>query len=402
MLEVLLMHTVSIERWMHEHTFGQEERKSGEQRTLIVIVITAVTMMVEIAAGIAFGSMALLADGLHMGSHASALGISGFAYYYARRRARDVRFNFGTGKVNSLAAFASAVMLLLFALIMAGESLKRFASPVSIQFNWAIFVAVAGLVVNGACLVILGGHGHSHDEHEHGQGEPDHHQEHAHGRGEEKGRVARPGQPHISEREDQNLWSAYVHVLADALTSLLAIFALLGGKFLGQVWLDPFMGVVGAVLVVRWSSGLIRSSAHVLLDMRAPDEIRESIKRTIEEEVDNRVSDLHVWAVGPGIYAAEVALIASDPKDPDHYCDLLPHGLPLVHVTVEVHNCPSATGDGLEAGGAPREWREDGGTPRVGVGDAGPPDAGGELRAAGGPEEGEGLRHPGRRADGDS
>jgi cation diffusion facilitator family transporter len=342
------LHTVSIEPWMHEHTFGQEEKKSGEQRTLIVIAITAVTMAVEIAAGLAFGSMALLADGLHMGSHASALGISGFAYYYARRRARDVRFNFGTGKVNSLAAFASAVMLLLFALVMAGESLKRFVSPVNIQFNWAIFVAVAGLVVNGACLVILGGRPHraggrphSHDEHDHGHGEPDHHHQHAHGRGEEEGRVAHTGEPHMGEREDLNLWSAYLHVFADAVTSFLAIFALLGAKFLGQVWLDPCMGVVGAVLVVRWSSGLLRSSGHVLLDMQAPDEIGEGIRRTIEGEADNRVSDLHVWAVGPAIYAAEVAVISSDPQDPDHYSRLLPRELPLVHVTVEVHTCPS-------------------------------------------------------------
>jgi cation diffusion facilitator family transporter len=336
---------------MHQHTFGQEEKRSGEQRTLIVIAITAAAMAVEVAAGLAFGSMALLADGLHMGSHASALGVSGFAYYYARRRARDARFNFGTGKVNLLAAFASAVMLLLFALVMAGESLKRFVSPVSIQFNWAIFVAVAGLVVNGVSLVILGGrphraggHPHSHDGHDPGHGQPDHQHEHAHGRAEGKGRIAHTAASHVSEREDLNLWSAYLHVLADAVTSFLAIFALLGAKFLGQVWLDPCMGVVGAVLVAHWSSALIRSSAHVLLDMRAPDEIGEGIRRTMEGEADNRVSDLHVWAVGPGIYAAEVAVISSDPKDPDHYCKLLPQELPLVHVTVEVHSCPSAPG----------------------------------------------------------
>lgn len=145
----------------------------------------------------------------------------------------------------------------------------------------------------------------------------------------------------MGEREDLNLWSAYLHVFADAVTSFLAIFALLGAKFLGQVWLDPCMGVVGAVLVVRWSSGLLRSSGHVLLDMQAPDEIGEGIRRTIEGEADNRVSDLHVWAVGPAIYAAEVAVISSDPQDPDHYSRLLPRELPLVHVTVEVHTCPS-------------------------------------------------------------
>lgn len=335
------MHTESIEGWLHSHTFGQDQKKSGERRTLIVIVITAVTMVVEIAAGIAFGSMALLADGLHMGSHASALAISAFAYYYTRRRAKDARFNFGTGKVNSLAAFASAVMLVLFALVMAWESSQRFISPVSIEFNWAIFVAIAGLVVNGVCLVILGGHGHSHDkdEHEHGNGDNGHHQ-HAH----EDDHKSHSHEHHVSKSRDHNLWSAYIHVLADALTSLLAIFALLGGKYLGQVWLDPFMGIAGAALVVSWSWRLLRSSAHVLLDMQAPDEVRESIKWAIETEGDNRVSDLHVWAVGPGIYSAEIAVVTSIPQEPDHYSELLPRGLPLVHVTVEVHRCPSCNG----------------------------------------------------------
>ena len=160
------MHTESIERWLHDHTFGQDRRKSGERRTLIVIIITALMMIVEITAGIIFGSMALLADGLHMGSHASALTISAFAYYYTRSRAKDSRFNFGTGKVNSLAGFASAVMLAIFALIMAFESVKRFFSPVKIELNQAIFVAVAGLVVNGVCLFILGGRDdtHQHDD----------------------------------------------------------------------------------------------------------------------------------------------------------------------------------------------------------------------------------------------
>ena len=158
------MHTESIERWVHDHTFGQDRKKSAEHRTLIVIVITLVTMAVEIVAGIAFGSMALLADGLHMGSHASALTISAFAYYYTRRHAKDEQFNFGTGKVSSLAGFASAVMLALFALVMAGESIARFISPVAIGFNQAIFVAVLGLIVNGICLMILGGHGHSHGQ----------------------------------------------------------------------------------------------------------------------------------------------------------------------------------------------------------------------------------------------
>jgi len=325
------VHTQSIEPWLHEHTFGQDTPKAGERRTLIVIVVTAVTMAAEIAAGLLFGSMALLADGLHMGSHASALTISAFAYYYTRRHAADPRFSFGAGKVNSLAAFASAVLLVTFALVMAWESTKRFISPVHIQFNQAILVAVLGLIVNGICMLILGGHGGKHDHaHEH-----DHHHEHD-----------RHEHPHPAEHararfehEDHNLWSAYLHVLADALTSVLAIFALAAGKYLGQGWLDPFMGVVGAALVTRWSWGLIGASSRVLLDMQAPDALDHNIREAIESEADNRVSDLHVWSVGPGIYATEIAVITSDPQNPDHYSELIPHNLGLVHITVEVHRC---------------------------------------------------------------
>ncbi len=223
--------------------------------------------------------------------------------------------------MNSLAAFASAVLLAVFALIMAWESVKRFILPVSIEFNQAILVAVLGLVVNGVCLVILGGHGHSHDhDDDHG------HEAHAHGH-------------QGPERRDLNLWSAYLHVLADALTSVLAIFALLAGKYLGQGWLDPFMGMVGAVLVVCWSRGLLRSSAHVLLDMQAPENIKKAIRKAVEAEGDNRISDLHVWAVGPGIYAAEIGVVSSRPQAPAYYWELLHKNLGLVHVTVEVHHC---------------------------------------------------------------
>jgi cation diffusion facilitator family transporter len=298
------MHTESVERWVHNHTFGQDEKRSAERRTLIVSVVTVLTMIVEIAAGIVFGSMALLADGLHMGSHASALAISVLAYRYTRIHAGDARFNFGTGKVSSLAAFASATLLALVALAMAWESVGRLVSPVVIRFNQAIFVAVFGLVINGACLAILGGHGS--DRHDH---------------------------------HDHNFRSAYFHVLADALTSVLAIFALLFGKYMGQQWMDPVMGLVGAALVIRWSWGLLGSSARVLLDLQASDEVLGAIRTSIESEGDNRVSDLHVWSVGPGIHAAEIAIVSSRPLDPDDYYKLLPGELGLVHVTVETHRC---------------------------------------------------------------
>jgi len=346
------MHTESIERWVHDHTFGQDRKKSAEKRTLIVSIVTVLTMGVEIVAGVAFGSMALLADGLHMGSHASALAISVFAYRFTRAHAKDARFNFGTGKVNSLAAFASATMLALFALAMAWESIARFLSPVTIGFNQAILVAVLGLIVNGACLVILGGHGRSHGKGSPAQDEGDHHAHEHPGRSGEK----QPHRPHARrssirhDPKDHNLWSAYLHVLADALTSVFAIFALLAGKYLGQQWLDPFMGLVGATLVVRWSWGLLRSSARVLLDLQAPDEVREAIRKAIESEGDNRVSDLHVWSVGPGIYAAEVAIVSSRPLDPDSYYVLLPKELGLVHATFETHLCAAHVREALESG----------------------------------------------------
>lgn len=298
------MHTESVERWVHNHTFGQDEKKSAERRTLIVSVVTVLTMIVEIGAGIVFGSMALLADGLHMGSHASALAISVFAYRYTRIHAKDARFNFGTGKVSSLAAFASATLLAVVALAMAWESIGRLLAPVVIRFDQAILVAVFGLIINGVCLAILGGHGS--DRHDH---------------------------------HDHNFRSAYLHVLADALTSVLAIVALLFGKYLRQQWLDPFMGLVGATLVIRWSWGLLRASARVLLDLQAPDEVLGAIRTSIESEGDNRVSDLHVWSVGPGIHAAEIAIVSSRPLDPDDYFKLLPEELGLVHVTVETHRC---------------------------------------------------------------
>lgn len=312
------MHTTSIERWVHDHAFGQDVKKSGERRTSIVILITGLMMVVEIVAGLAFGSMALLADGLHMASHTSALTISALAYYYTRRHARDPRFNFGTGKINSLSAFASATLLAGFASLMAWESSVRFLSPVRIDFNQAVSVAVMGLLVNGICLLVLKDHDDSHEE-------------------------DRDNHPH-GKFEDHNLWSAYLHVLADALTSILAIIALLAGKHLGLNWMDPVMGLVGAALVTHWSWGLIRASSHILLDMQAPDSIRRDVRAHIEAECDNRVTDLHVWAVGPGTFAAEVALITSEPHPPEHYQKLLPHRLRLVHTTFEIRHCSEHQG----------------------------------------------------------
>lgn len=302
------MHSETIEPWTHEHAFGQDAVRPGEGRTKAVIVITAAMMLLEIAAGIAFGSMALLADGLHMASHASALTISALAYYYTRKHARDERFNFGTGKINSLAGFASAVLLVGFAVVMAWESCGRLLKPVAIGYRQAIFVAALGLGVNAVCLLILKGAGHEHDHDEHG-----HHHDH-------------------------NLWSAYLHVLADAMTSVLAIVALLAGRYYGLAWMDPLMGILGAVLVAQWSWGLIRSSGHVLLDMQAPLTVRQAVRDAVERDGD-RVVDLHVWAVGPGIYSAEIGMVSAAPREPEYYRRRLSDELALVHVTIQVQRC---------------------------------------------------------------
>lgn len=302
----------------HSHTFGQDRKRPGENRTLLVIALTASMMVVEIIAGIAFGSMALLADGLHMASHTAALSITAVAYWMARRHAANPSFSFGTGKINALGGFTGAILLAGFALLMVWESLHRLVNPVEIVFNQAILVAILGLVVNGISVVILGvgedDHGHHHHDH---HGDVDHHHHH-HG-------------------HDHNLRSAYLHVLADTLTSLLAIFALLAAKYFGAVWMDPLMGVVGALLVSRWSWGLLKSTSLVLLDRQAPEHVLQDIRSSVESGGDARVTDLHVWSIGPGIHAAILAVISEQTSNPDAYRARLPEGHGLVHVSIEVH-----------------------------------------------------------------
>lgn len=315
------MHKNNIQIWQHDHSFGQDRKREGERRTVIVIAITGTMMVIEIVTGFVFGSMALLADGLHMASHATALAINLYAYVYARRHAHDTRFSFGTGKVNALGGFTGAVLLAVFALMMVWGSVERLLHPVSIAFNQAILVAVIGLIVNGASVFILDHHDHHHDHnHDHGH---DHHHGHHQGHG-----------------EDHNLKSAYYHVLADALTSVLAIGALLAAKFFGLVWMDPLMGIVGAVLVCRWAIGLLKTTSGVLLDKQESAELREAVRESIEKEGDNQVVDLHLWSIGPNIYSVILAVVTHHPQPPDHYKELLPSGQGLRHVTVEVHTCP--------------------------------------------------------------
>ncbi len=291
----------------HDHIFGQDQVRPGERRVHIVIALTIVTTLLEIAAGLAYRSMALLADGLHMGTHVAALLIAALAYVFARHHAHDRRFSFGTGKINALGGFSSALILAVVAVPMIAESVHRLISPQDISFDYALMVAVFSLSVNGASALILGG-GHHHD----GNGGQGHHHDH-------------------------NLRGAYFHVLADAVTSFLAIFALLAGKFLGWLWVDASMGIVGALIILRWSWGLARTTGAVLLDRQAGSEIEQSLRRAVEEGGEARITDLHVWAVGPGIYAAEIALISKQGLTPDHYKARIPSSLPIVHVLVEVH-----------------------------------------------------------------
>jgi cation diffusion facilitator family transporter len=353
----------ALARWRHDHSFGQDQRRPGERKTQVVIAITATMMVIEIAAGVLFGSMALLADGLHMASHAVALSINAYAYAYARRHARDNSYSFGTGKVNTLGGFTGAVLLAAFALLMASESVQRLLVPVPIAFDQAILVAVVGLVVNGVSLLILGaghhhdhgsgghdhhhsGRGDSHARHEHGDendDEDEHHGHHEHNVEHHQHHEDNLEHQHEDDHDhphghdDHNLVSAYLHVLADALTSLLAIVALLAAKYFGLTSMDPLMGLVGAVLVGRWSFGLLKATSAVLLDRSAPPQICSAVREGIERVDDNRVVDLHVWSIGLNLYAVLVTVVTPAPRPPEHYKALLPAGLNIVHATVEVH-----------------------------------------------------------------
>ncbi|MDF0556240.1 CDF family Co(II)/Ni(II) efflux transporter DmeF [Kamptonema sp. UHCC 0994] len=304
------MHIHNLEQWQHSHDFSVNQDRA-EKNTKVVMLLTAVTMVAEIIAGTIFGSMALLADGWHMATHVAAFGIAVFAYQYARSHATDPKYTFGTGKVSVLGGFASAVALAVIAFIMALESAVRLFQPQAIQFNEAIGVAVIGLVVNLASAWLLQDH---HDHHH------DHHHNH-------------------HEHLDHNLRAAYLHVLADALTSVFAIVALFAGKFLGWVWMDAVMGLVGAGVIAKWSYGLVRDTGLILLDGAIDKRIKLDIVTAIEENADNRVTDLHIWHIGQNHLAATISLVTHYPQTPEYYKNLLSHISSLSHVLVEVNYC---------------------------------------------------------------
>jgi len=316
------MHSHSLDRWTHDHVFLGAQHDQNERRTWLVVALTVVMMVGEIVAGSLFGSMALLADGWHMATHAAALGIAGAAYMFARRHIRDARFAFGTGKFGDLAAFTSAIVLAMIAVQIAYESVVRLFNPVPILYGEAIAVAVLGLCVNLASAWLLRG---SHDHH-HGHSHAyDHDDDHDHGH-------------HHGHHHDNNLRAAYVHVLADAATSILAIAALVVAMYSGWRWADPAVGIVGSVVIASWAFGLIRAAGSVLLDASVDKKLEATIRARLEAG-DDRVTDLHLWQIGPGHRAAVISLISDKPQPAAVYKDRL-RGLDgLSHVTVEVELC---------------------------------------------------------------
>lgn len=296
-----------VEHSSHNHDFATLH-EHGERRTWLVLGLTAVAMAMEIAAGTLLGSMALLADGWHMATHVAAFAIAIFAYRYARRHADTAAFTFGVGKVTLLGGFTSAIVLAMVALIMVGESALRLLHPEIIHFDEAIVIALIGLLVNVISAMLLQGRpddGHGHD--------------HAH---------------------DHNLKAAYVHVLADALTSVLAIVALVCGKYLGWNWLDPVMGVVGALVILRWSIGLVRESAPILLDAGIDDSRERAVRARLEENGDAQVTDLHIWRVSGHHYVAVISLLCHFPRTSNYYKDRLRDFPELTHVTIEIDDRP--------------------------------------------------------------
>lgn len=324
-----MSHHETLHAFQHPHDFLGHDHERNARRTWTVVGLTSAMMVVEIAAGWWTGSMALLADGWHMATHAGALSIAGLAYWFAHRHRGDRRFSFGTGKVGDLAGFSSALVLMMVALGIGFESVLRLASPVRIAFDEAIVVPLAGLAVNLVSAWLLG---HDHAHHGHGHHDHDHHDEHHH-----------PHHDHHHDHDghahaDHNLRSAYLHVLADALTSVLAIVALLLGRSLGWVWMDPLMGLVGALVIARWSIGLMRDTGAVLLDASAPQSLEHAIRQRLEHDGD-AIADLHLWRVGPGHHAAIISLVTHQPKPLADYRQRLRDLGSLNHVSIEVQTC---------------------------------------------------------------
>lgn len=312
------MHVHTTDDQKHSHVFLGERHEHYERKTRIVIAVTATMMVAEIIGGTLLGSMALVADGWHMSTHAGALAISAFAYMYARQHKHDPDFAFGTGKLGDLAGFTSAIVLAMVSIFIVYQALQRLITPVPIIFGEAIAVATIGLVVNVVSALLLHDGNHAHD----------HHDDHAH--------KNIPSNHH--HHRDNNIRSAYIHIIADAAISVMAIVGLLCGWIYGWIWMDPIMGVIGALVIANWAYTLMRDTGRVLLDITPDKHLEDSIRSRLESNGDT-VTDLHLWQVGPGHYGAIVSLVADNPQSPDIYKKILAGLKALSHVTVEVHPC---------------------------------------------------------------
>lgn len=307
------MHTHSIDSWQHSHSFLPSKQQQGEKKTWLVLIITLGMMVAEIIGGTIFSSMALLADGWHMATHAGAFIITLLTYHFARVNAQNPQYTFGTGKVTVLGGFASAVALGVIAFITAIESLVRLFHPQTILFNQAIFIAVLGLIVNLISAFLLEDHPHDHHHHHH----HDHHHHH----------------------QDHNLRAAYFHVLADALTSVLAIFALLMAKQWGWIWMDTVMGLVATFVIGKWAWGLIKDTSNILLDASGDRTLKQEIANIIESDGDNRIADLHLWNLSENHLSASISIVTHNPQSPEYYKNLLKNVDNLAHIIVEVNHC---------------------------------------------------------------
>jgi cation diffusion facilitator family transporter len=316
------MHTQSLEKWQYAHRYHPETQNTAELRTRAVVALTLIMMIVELVAGYLTGSLALTADGWHMGSHVAALGITAFGYAFARRHAQNTRFTFGTGKVGSLAGYTSAVALAVIALLIALQSVQRLFHPVPIEFDEALPVAFVGFAVNLLSAYMLGGH------HQRQTGENSY-----------KHADASHDKPSHGRHFDHNLRAAYVHVLADALTSILAIIALLSGKLFGWVWMDSLMGIIGSIVIANWSIGLLRDTGQVLLDAEDNSTLTSRIYKLVEADSDNRIADFHLWRIGPASQACVLSIVTHHPKPTEHYKAILAGISGLHHITVEINAC---------------------------------------------------------------
>ncbi|MFA5857878.1 MAG: CDF family Co(II)/Ni(II) efflux transporter DmeF [Elusimicrobiota bacterium] len=316
------MHHSNIQVYQHPHNF-HEVKESNFRKVFVVIIITELTMLAEIVFGYIFNSMALLSDGWHMATHASALTITLFAYLIAKKQKNNTDYTFGTWKIEILGAYTSAILLGIVGLCVVYFSVDRILHPLVIQYNQALLVAGLGLLVNVACAAILsfdkqGQHHHHHDHHN------DHNHEHGH--------------THQLEH-DLNMKSAYLHVIADALTSVFAIVALLGAKLMQLNFLDPLMGIVSSILIFRWSFQLLRDTATILLDSGNNEELQQEIKGIVENDNDTKISDLHLWKVEQNRYSCIISLVAKEPKELDVYKELLKEVHELAHISIEIVKC---------------------------------------------------------------